>query len=510
MTSLSPKSHYQAKALAQQRVDRHRMYEEGDFWEWCKYVKTRDEEKGDVSTVPRWEFLRRIERETEAHRLNVICKPRQMFISNLMCLKRLHRALCADEGRDQVYFGIIISKREDDAKELMNRIQFMYQSLPDWLKVPLKQKTTSELLTSKGGRILCLPASATIGHTFTATDLLLDEWSRLPFDREIHAGIMPTIGRRGRVDGVSTPNGPFNLFADIWHSEDPAWNKVTLDWWEHPDRDEEWKKEEIKKLCPDPNDLSLWKQQYEREFEVFSEKAVYPGFASEHIDNKMTFVPRETLYRGWDFGGHVAAVVFFQVVDRQIRFLRELIVTDQTISKASSVFVNPDNNIDDLATAVLNRTREWFGPDAGVRDFCDPQGAHVSDLSRRSQRSRIDVLNTYGIYPEYRFANISEGVEIIRMRMRVRPDGEYGLMISQEGCPVLTTGFQGGISRRPPAPGKAMNPTEDVLKDGWFEHIHDAARYGVTGVFRTTEKPQTSRRPRRSIRHNVLTGVPGG
>jgi hypothetical protein len=326
----------------------------------------------------------------------------------------------------------------------------------------------------------------------------------------MHTGLMPTIGIHGTIDGVSTPNGSFNVFAEIWHQADSGWHHIELDWRDHPLRDAAWAEAEKKKVCPDyPYDLSIWEQQYEKRFEIFTDKKVYPGFSEDHIDDTIQFDRNETLYRGWDFGGHVAAITFFQVIHHQIRILRELIVTDHAVSKAPSVVVDPDNNIDDLAKLVLDRTRAWFKGYDRVRDFCDPQGAHVSDLSKRSQRSRISVLNDYGIYPEYRFSNIAEGVEIIRMRLRERPDGTFGLYIHSKGCPVLTDGFRGGIARRPAPPNQPFNAQgEEVKKDGWFEHVHDSFRYAVVGLFRTVEKPRVAQRAKTRVRHNPMTGVP--
>jgi hypothetical protein len=461
-------------AQARRSLARDKSYAAEDasegFWEWAGHLKTRDEEKGVVSAYPQWDFLKRVDAEQEKHRLNIWLKPRQMFISNHNCAKRLYRASRCDVNRGDAYLGLIVSMGEREAMELMNRIWFMYQSLPDWMREPVLKKTESEICFEKGGRLLCLPASQRIGHSFTATDILLDEWSRLPHDRYMHAGLMPTIGRQGRIDGVSTPTGKFNVFAEIWHGQDSSWNHVELDWREHPDRDDEWAELEKKKICPGyPHDLSEWLQQYEKHFEVFTEKAAYPAFSNEHVDNELKFDPDETLYRSWDFGGHVAAVVFFQVVRRQVRILHELIMTDHPVSRDPSVMVNPDNNIDDQVMAVLDRTRAWFGGYARVRDFCDPQGAQVSDLSRRSQRSRVEVLQSYNIYPEYRQANIAEGVDIIRMRLRPRPDGVYGLVINGRNCPVLTDGLRGGICRRP-APAGQLVSGEEIRKDGWYEH----------------------------------------
>ena len=503
------------QVLMRQTVQRTKSYASSTnasdaFWEWTKHIKTRDEAKAQVLPFPRYQFLIDAERQQETHNMNVWLKPRQMFISNLNCAKRLFRASRAQESSGQAYCGLLVSIGEREAMELMNRIWFMYNSLPDHMREPVAKKTETELKFVGGGRLVCLPASAKIGHSYTATDIFLDEWARLPFAHEMHAGLLPTVGPTGRVDGVSTPNGPFGVFADIWHQEDSLWNKIELAWEDHPLRDDEWAEAEKRKVCPDyPHDLSIWLQQYEKQFNVFTDKAVYPGFTAAHVVNDLKYDPAETLYRGWDFGGHVAAVVFFQVVGRQVRVLREVIVMDfSTPSKAKSIIVDPDNNVDDLARRVIDMTRGWYGPDVRVRDFCDPQGAHVSDMSRKSERSRIAVLNQYGIYPEYRFSNISEGIEIIRMHLRKGMDQEFGLVINGLDAPVLTDGLRGGISRRPPPTNQPFASDESIRKDGFYEHPHDAFRYGMVGVLRTTERPRQARVNMHPVRRDPMTGVP--
>jgi hypothetical protein len=99
-------------------------------------LKTRDEEKGVVCQFPRWNFLIKAEQEQEIHRRNIWLKPRQMMVSNLNCAKRLFRASRTDIGRGEAYLGLLVSMGEREALELMRRIWFMYESLPDYLRRP--------------------------------------------------------------------------------------------------------------------------------------------------------------------------------------------------------------------------------------------------------------------------------------------------------------------------------------------------------------------------------------
>lgn len=108
-------------------------------------------------------------------------------------------------------------------------------------------------------------------HLFYCNDLvnhncILDEAAFIPENimADFTQSVFPTIASRpdGKIICVSTPMGNTNWFARTFHralyqqqttsgdlkdnSDDPfRWNAITFPWYEHPDRDENWKKKQL-------------------------------------------------------------------------------------------------------------------------------------------------------------------------------------------------------------------------------------------------------------------------
>jgi hypothetical protein len=75
-------------------------------------------------------------------------------------------------------------------------------------------------------------------------------------------------------------------------------------------------------------------------------------------------------------------------------------------------------------------------------------------------------------------------------------------MVVHPSCEILIGGLAGGICY---AKGTDANPRPEApIKDGYYEHIHDALGYGVINVFSIEEKHMTGKhgfsRPKNSGR----------
>lgn len=89
---------------------------------------------------------------------------------------------------------------------------------------------------------------------------ILDEAAFIPNNimDEFVASVFPTISSKpeGKIIAVSTPNGIGNWFERTYNNafyqlgDDNGlkWNQVTFPWWEHPERDENWKKKQLAML----------------------------------------------------------------------------------------------------------------------------------------------------------------------------------------------------------------------------------------------------------------------
>ena len=188
-------------------------------------------------------------------------------------------------------------------------------------------------------------------------------------------------------------------------------------------------------------------------------KPMYEGFKLGWHDKKRVLA-NSTLpvHRYWDFGWHRPAVVWAQVsVDGHWRLMRELLGYNQ--------------HIQSFAPKVLELSNTHFGGYSFV-DYGDPAGKQVND---KSSRSTIKILEEdFGIKVQTRTSGIKEGVDIVQKKLITAIDGEPALQVDPEHCPVLIAGFVGGYAR---------DEFGEKIKDGYYEHLHDALRYGAVNVF---------------------------
>lgn len=177
-----------------------------------------------------------------------------------------------------------------------------------------------------------------------------------------------------------------------------------------------------------------------------------------HDKNRVLAQSHLPVHRYWDFGWHRPAVVWAQVSsDGHWRIIRELLGYNQ--------------HIQSFAPKVLELSNTHFGG-YGFVDYGDPAGKQVND---KSNRSTVKILDEdFGIKIQSRASGVKEGVDIVQKKLITAINGLAGLQIDPELCPVLIAGFIGGYAR----------DTEGLpIKDGYYEHLHDALRYGAINIF---------------------------
>lgn len=194
---------------------------------------------------------------------------------------------------------------------------------------------------------------------------------------------------------------------------------------------------------------------------------VYEGFKKEwHCKPVKWQKHYGAVHRYWDFGWHRPAVVWAQV-------------TPDLVWKIYKEYMGYQTYIQYFAPKVIDISNKMF-PGAKFLDFCDPAGTQITD---KTTRSTIQILQEdFGIRMQYRFSLITEGVDLVQKKITSTACGEPALQIHPEECPILVTGFEGGYARAKVSDGKGMM-TSEPIKDGYFEHLHDALRYGAVNVF---------------------------
>ena len=191
--------------------------------------------------------------------------------------------------------------------EIMKRIKFVYEGLPDWLRAGVKRDgyNARSIKFGNGSTIQGVTTTPSSGRGKSISLLYLDEFSFVKpgIAKEFWASISPTLSTGGRCIITSTPNVDDDEFAQIWFGANNTtdengktiqggvgrngFKSFTVKWDEHPDRDEDWKAVEHAKIGEE-----RWLREFECRFISFDETLINSIFLNEEI-NKMS---REPLY----------------------------------------------------------------------------------------------------------------------------------------------------------------------------------------------------------------------
>ena len=178
----------------------------------------------------------------------VICKmPRQTGKTTTMVAVMLHYALFNPD------FNIaILANKAATAREILGRLQLAYENLPWFLQQGIVEWNKGSIILENGSKIFASSTSASAIRGMSINLVYLDEFAFVPstVQDEFFSSVYPTIssGRSSRVLITSTPNG-MNMFYKLWHDAEKGFNDyatVSVNWWDVPGRDEEWKAQTIR------------------------------------------------------------------------------------------------------------------------------------------------------------------------------------------------------------------------------------------------------------------------
>jgi Terminase RNaseH-like domain/Terminase large subunit, T4likevirus-type, N-terminal len=210
------------------------------------------------------DLIRAIERSPNT----VICKSRQMGISETICSWILMRAL-TEPG----FSGVVFSKTQKDSSDLGNRIRNMAVSLGHLC--PAFETESKIMISFKGaGQLVFLPVTSRAARGIPSVSVLFfDEAAFIEGIEGVYQAAVPTmsmLGDAGRVIFNSTPNGKSGLFYELWTGDAPDWQRVELHYSLHPtySADPGWAEKTKKKR-------KLTETQWQQEFELnFTESDV--------------------------------------------------------------------------------------------------------------------------------------------------------------------------------------------------------------------------------------------
>lgn len=221
----------------------------------------------------------------QENRYNIILSARQTGKTETTCAYLLWFAIFhADKTI------LVVSNKASNAKEMIAKIQYAYEELPEWLKPGIDDASWNkhECAFDNKSRIIAQATSTDSGRGLAISLLYCDEFAfvRPHIQAEFWDSVSPTLSTGGSCIISSTPNGDSNLFAELWrkatlNSSDNAFKYKHVPWDAPPGRDEEFKKTQIGILGE-----RKWRQEYECDF-LSSDGGLMDSYIMGSIQNEV-------------------------------------------------------------------------------------------------------------------------------------------------------------------------------------------------------------------------------
>ena len=188
------------------------------------------------------------------NRFTIINKSRQLGISTLVAGYSLWTMLF---HKDKTV--LCIATKQETAKGMVEKVQFMYNNLPSWLRGNQKPISDNKLSLklANNSQIVATSAASDAGRSYAVSLLIVDEAAFIEGIDKIYTSIKPTIATGGGIIALSSPNGVGNWFHRMYTEAevgDNDFKAIKLPWNLHPDRvapvDPEWEQRERSNMSP--------------------------------------------------------------------------------------------------------------------------------------------------------------------------------------------------------------------------------------------------------------------
>ena len=301
-----------------------------------RYVKIESRDSKQLAIPFKlWDKQKEVLQSFLTERLIQILKARQLGLTWLALSYSVWR-IVFQSG----YSIIALSKTEDDAKELIRRIRFILEHLPSWMISKKEWDYTALTVTIKKreyeSTFKAFPASPEAGRSFTANILLLDEWAKQQWAKEIWQAAFPAINRPtgGQVIGLSTIQRG-TLFEELWLNPESGFKKIFLSWTADPTRTQEWYDGTRKTM----GDGALAEYPFtEAEAFAIPGGAFFKEFSSAiHIKKPLDTIPKWYVkYRTMDYGLDCLACYWIYIDEEGFaRVYREVHLIGLVIGRAA-------------------------------------------------------------------------------------------------------------------------------------------------------------------------------
>ena len=183
---------------------------------------------------------------------------------------------------------LIAAHKFTGAQDIMNRVRFVYENIPDFLRAGAYSYNRNTLEFDNGSRIKATTTTENTGRGMSLSVIYCDEFAFVnPPSKasEFWTSLAPTLATGGKCIITSTPNSDEDQFALIWkeankkldeYGNEQAVGKngfaaFKASWQEHPERTEEWAKEERARIGEE-----RFRREHDCEFIIYDETLIAP------------------------------------------------------------------------------------------------------------------------------------------------------------------------------------------------------------------------------------------
>lgn len=163
---------------------------------------------------------------------NIVLKSRQMGFSWLVAGFVLYVGMFFSNKNIQM-----ISIKESTAKRLLDKVKYIYDHLPEWMKIKIVDDNKTLITFEHGSRIESIPTSEDAGRSEGVTLLVIDEAAFVRWIDKVWQAAEPTLSTGGMCILLSTPNGASGFYHRTWveaQANTNGFHHIFAPWWDNP------------------------------------------------------------------------------------------------------------------------------------------------------------------------------------------------------------------------------------------------------------------------------------
>lgn len=399
-------------------------------------------------------------------------------------------------------FWAFTSKKEEDAKELVSRAEFIVKHIPPEMIDPGlipkikngKMQTSPPVLDFEEihSKIQGFPQGGNQLRQRGCSGIFEDECAFQEESEDTYVAAEPTIKGGGWMIKVSSrsvedkgffkrivfdklnaettrfpeiPPVPAKLpmeGIEVWTNPQNQFTVCDIHYTANPDKRGDDFRESLRSSLP----IKKFRMEYGKSWETYDGRPVYEDFNEViHVTHtKPRIEPNLPLLLGWDSSGLTPACVIAQLQEDRLIVVREIMGTDIALSVGARRFVPY------VAEQIRLEFQQITDIEKQTISFFDPAGLKRNEITEETYIAELIRHGFKQVRPgPVSFKKRIDGVtEFLVGLSRGKPKFE----LYEQGCPVLTTGFKGGyryadgIDQREPEKAQAIKDIHSHPQDG--------------------------------------------